>query len=258
MTNNFSKNSTFLLIFLLFLILPGFAHAETLTFTPEVPVGDSSMNIGPSSIGNYIKTLYQYSMGVIGILATVVLMWGGIRWIASGGSPDAVSDAKAWIMAAISGLVIALSSYSILYLINPDLVRFKGVRFQEINGTNPITAITSSEDCEKICPAGYQYDPDTKDCDCIGSGTHKECQSVAGFPNNTYECVNIPFPGEDTCTDNAMCLSKMNCCSCTNLFSSKCMSDVGMTDEECVDYCGLLYGRTFETGTLCDAENQCI
>ena len=78
-------------------------------------------------IGEYIAGVYKYAIGIVGILAAVVLMIGGVMWIVAGGSATAIGEAKAWIGASLTGLVIALCSYLILYQVNPALVGFNGL-----------------------------------------------------------------------------------------------------------------------------------
>jgi len=78
-------------------------------------------------VGEYIAGIYKYAIGIVGILAAVVLMIGGVIWIVAGGSATMIGEAKAWIGASLTGLVIALCSYAILYQVNPALLNFKGL-----------------------------------------------------------------------------------------------------------------------------------
>ncbi len=78
-------------------------------------------------IGEYIKAIFNYGMSIVAILAAVILMWGGVLWLTAGGNQGQVGEAKAWIAASLTGLVIAMSSYTILYIINPNLVTFKSL-----------------------------------------------------------------------------------------------------------------------------------
>jgi len=78
-------------------------------------------------IGEYVAGIYKYAIGIVGILAAVVLMVGGVLWIIAGGSATMIGEAKAWIGASLTGLVIALCSYLILYQVNPALVGFNGL-----------------------------------------------------------------------------------------------------------------------------------
>jgi cell wall-associated NlpC family hydrolase len=73
-------------------------------------------------IAEYIAGIYKYAIGIVGILATVVMMIGGVMWIMSGGNASTAGEAKSWIASSLTGLIIALSSYTILYQVNPDLI----------------------------------------------------------------------------------------------------------------------------------------
>jgi len=112
---------------IIFFPINSIAHAQ-ITYTPQVPGllnATTTFNNTTAPLANYIKNIYNYGIGIVAILATVVMMIGGFQWIIAGGSPEKIGEAKAWIVAAISGLVLALSSYMILAMINPDLVNFR-------------------------------------------------------------------------------------------------------------------------------------
>lgn len=83
-------------------------------------------------IAEYIAGVYKYAIGIIGILATVVMMIGGVIWITAGGNASSIGEAKAWIGASLTGLVIALSSYMILYQINPKLVAWGPLKISKV------------------------------------------------------------------------------------------------------------------------------
>ncbi len=75
-------------------------------------------------IAQYIKGLYQYAISIAGVLAAIVLMAGGIFWLISAGSADRITKAKSLISGSLIGLMILLTSYLVLYEINPNLVIF--------------------------------------------------------------------------------------------------------------------------------------
>ncbi len=118
--------------------------------------GDRSCSI--PWIGQYISGIYQYAISIAGILAAVVLMAGGVLWLVSGGDSGRISKAKEMIIGSVSGLVILMASYIILYQINPNLVRFGGISVGEMG--------TSAVDTE---PASDYGNPEsTTDCNnCI-------------------------------------------------------------------------------------------
>lgn len=73
-----------------------------------------------ASIGEYIQLVYQFALGIVGIIAVVLIMFGGVRWIAAAGNESVISEAKEIITSAVTGLMIALLSYVILAFINPQ------------------------------------------------------------------------------------------------------------------------------------------
>lgn len=76
------------------------------------------------NLGCYIIGIYRYFASIAGILATVMIMWGGVKYVVSFGNQQKVADAKEQITAALIGLLLVLSSYAILYFINPNLTTF--------------------------------------------------------------------------------------------------------------------------------------
>lgn len=79
-------------------------------------------------LAEYIAAIYQYLVGVATILAIVMMMYGGFRWIVAGGDAGKIGEARKTIAQAAIGLVLALGSYTVLNLVNPDLVSFKALR----------------------------------------------------------------------------------------------------------------------------------
>lgn len=155
MQNKFSKILIicFLFIFifqlgsLVFLLTaPSQSNAGEIEFNPQISIpGMENMQefqkvegktgvykIDGASIGAYIKAIYKYAIGVVGILATVVLMWGGLVWLTAGGSAERVTEAKSWITASLTGLVLALCSFMILATINPDLTTFQPIVVKDV------------------------------------------------------------------------------------------------------------------------------
>ena len=55
----------------------------------------------------------------VGIISVIMLIWGGLRYITSGGDSKKVTDAKNTILYAIIGLIIAILAYAIVnFVIN--------------------------------------------------------------------------------------------------------------------------------------------
>lgn len=92
-------------------------------------VAKTSIGIGGVTqfkhIGEYIKTVYNYLLGIASIVAVVMILIAGTQWIVSAGSSETISQAKKRISGALIGLVLAWSSYLILNTINPWLTNFR-------------------------------------------------------------------------------------------------------------------------------------
>lgn len=93
-------------------------------FDAQVPIPGAVIEFDSTTrpIAMYIKAVYTYAVGAVGILAAVMLMVGGLRWILAGGNSSSISEAKDIIFSSISGLVLVMTSYLILSQINPSLV----------------------------------------------------------------------------------------------------------------------------------------
>ncbi len=67
--------------------------------------------------GNIIGLAIQLMLTAAVLFALFFLIWGGIKWILSGGDKHGVEAARATIIYAVIGLVIALSGFIILSII---------------------------------------------------------------------------------------------------------------------------------------------
>ena len=61
-----------------------------------------------------VKSITSTILYVLGILAVVMLIIGGVKYATSGGDAKAVTDAKNTILYALIGLIIAILAYAIV------------------------------------------------------------------------------------------------------------------------------------------------
>jgi len=248
---NFSKiiSSFFLIVFLLqifsvliLLTLPIISNAadDNIYFYPQISIGENfkvggKKEIVPTSIGQYIMSIYNYAISIVGIIAAVVIMIGGVMWITAGGNQSRITEAKAWISSSIIGLVLALSSFMILKTINPDLVKIKAITPTGIKNIS-----TSAEETAE------QYaSRQTKICNATNEG--QKCQTSLGglgfcYSNICIQCKNINEPASNVgqccyglewkCNCEEMCagkvgieLIKCNLEDCNNLEKCTCYNE---------------------------------
>lgn len=81
------------------------------------------------TLKEYLTWAFRFTLALAGFLAVMMIVIGGVEWIISGANESSRSDAKKRINNAISGLVLALVSYLVLYTINPNLVDFENNSF---------------------------------------------------------------------------------------------------------------------------------
>ncbi len=61
-------------------------------------------------LANYLAAVYSFLISIAGIVAGVMIIWAGVKWLTSAGAPDRISDAKKKIADAAIRLVLILPS----------------------------------------------------------------------------------------------------------------------------------------------------
>lgn len=70
-------------------------------------------------------------LGFLGILAVIIVLYAGFRWMTAGGNEEAVGEAKKMLTAGVIGLVIILSAFAIAnFVIGSIYGATTGVPFQ--------------------------------------------------------------------------------------------------------------------------------
>lgn len=69
---------------------------------------------GANDPSKYIKNIINIILYVIGAIAVLMIVIGGLRYVISGGDSSQTKNAKDTILYAVIGLVIALMAYAIV------------------------------------------------------------------------------------------------------------------------------------------------
>ena len=97
-------------------------------FTEELfNVVESGGYLEINFLGEYVVAWYRWLIGAGTIIATVMIMIGGVEYMLGKGMGQ-VTSAKNRIRHAVIGLVLLLGSYTILYSVNPQLTFFEPLR----------------------------------------------------------------------------------------------------------------------------------
>lgn len=75
-------------------------------FAAEAGLGSTDL---PTTIASIIRVILSF----LGIVAVVIILLGGFKYMTAGGQDQKVQDAKKLIIAGIIGLAIILSAYAI-------------------------------------------------------------------------------------------------------------------------------------------------
>ncbi len=145
--------------------------------TPLVKI--PGMPTGDTPLGGYIVALYNFLLGAIGIIAMIMLVYGGFRYMTSAGNPTAMGDAKDIFYSAIIGLALALISYLIIGTINPELLFTQDAKLAPAGSPGYSTNLPVS--CADKSHGGYEESESTNECRCIGY--------VAGNPTSSADCT---------------------------------------------------------------------
>jgi len=71
----------------------------------------------PSNFDNAILNATNWILGFVGMIAVLMLIWGGVMYLTSGGDEEKAKTGKKTLSYAIIGLVIAGIAYAIVNVI---------------------------------------------------------------------------------------------------------------------------------------------
>jgi len=86
----------------------------------------TATGLGTKDIREGVMSIVNVLLGFLGILAIIIILWGGFRWLTSGGNEEKVGEAKKIITAGIIGLGIIFTSYAIATFVIQQLLTATG------------------------------------------------------------------------------------------------------------------------------------
>lgn len=106
--------------------VPAYAASCTGSASDCAKQGLDSVSNQPGTaddLSNNIKTIVNVMLFILGAIAVIMIIIGGIRYATSGGDASGIKSAKDTILYAVIGLVVAILAYAIVNFI---LGAFKG------------------------------------------------------------------------------------------------------------------------------------
>ena len=134
-----------------FNFFPALALAATYKYVPMETIPGFG---NPTDFPSYVSAVYKFGLWTIGVSAMLMIVLGGYMYLVSAGNASQTGKAKGIIVDALVGLALALTSWLLLYTINPDLVSFQSLNSaindaaQVYNGTYPTITATMPANCK--------------------------------------------------------------------------------------------------------------
>lgn len=129
-----------------------------------------------TDITEYTKIFYRLFIGVIGIFAAVMIMYAGFQWISASGNAQKIDRAKDNFTSAIIGVVIALTAYVFLNLINPMIVNLNPIALETISGQ---ATVANMELCKNMLGENWSQRVINPDASCTVQNKIKDAQGNA-------------------------------------------------------------------------------
>lgn len=157
-----------------------FAQGTDLGFQAAQNIGGGA--IGTADIRDVIVNVVNIALGFLGIIAVIIMIYGGWVWMTSGGNAERVDTAKRILRNAVIGLAIIIGSWTLtLFLFRA----FSGATGGNL--TCPVVGVVTScaAGCgDSICLAGNVPGPCTPNGSCLPSGSG-QFAVIAEYPTVT-------------------------------------------------------------------------
>jgi hypothetical protein len=170
--------------------------------------------------------IINFALGFLGIVALFIILYGGFKWMTSGGSEEKVSEAKKILTAGVIGLIIVLASWGIASFL---ISRLSGA----VNGG----------------PGGGCTDGDSYSCGCggsmvcsggsFGACVGSDCSGCHGAGCGPSSCDSSANPG---------CQASDQICGAGNICNESCVCEPQSEAGEACD--------SDTTNSSCDADNN--
>ncbi len=156
----------------LFLLASPAAHALEVGISE---VGEE-IQLGGTDIRIVIARIIRIALGFLGVMALLIVLWGGFQWMTAGGEEEKIASAKKTLINGAIGLALILSAFAITqFILNALIAATTGVSTGGI-GAGPIVSPRSGS---------------------LGRGIidmHYPPRGAAGIPRNTNLIITFKQP----------------------------------------------------------------
>lgn len=209
--------SSSIILYSLFIITPLFAQVDL-----EGPVSGDMTQI----ISNIIK----FILGLVGVLALIFFIYGGITWITSAGNAEQVKKGKSTLIWAVMGLIICFLAYSLVTFVINESTKLGSSTTTGGGGGGG----TGENPDDAPCIQAHGTCLDNCSSECKGAGM--KCDSESGLCGGDRRCCKfnpvcpgVCYPTEAGC--------KLTCIGSCSSYSETLCQGGGYCCEECPGGC---------------------
>lgn len=82
----------------------------------QTPADDISgqIGLGQSGLKDTVINIMRFTLGLLGIVSAIMVIYGGYRWLTAGGNEQQIEHAQSILRSAVIGLVIIILAWSIV------------------------------------------------------------------------------------------------------------------------------------------------
>ncbi|PIR43061.1 hypothetical protein COV24_04760 [candidate division WWE3 bacterium CG10_big_fil_rev_8_21_14_0_10_32_10] len=73
----------------------------------------AATGLGQQDVRTTIATIINVALSLLGIVALIIVLYGGFKWMTAGGNDEQVAEARKIIISGVVGLAVVLSSYAV-------------------------------------------------------------------------------------------------------------------------------------------------
>ncbi|MFZ5391262.1 MAG: Mbov_0395 family pilin-like conjugal transfer protein [Patescibacteria group bacterium] len=103
--------------------LPAMALAQTNFGLDNL---EQDVNLGNRDLVETIAQIINVVLGFLGVVAVIIILMGGFKWMTAAGNEEKVGEAKKLLGAGVVGLVIILAAFAIASFIINNLSNATG------------------------------------------------------------------------------------------------------------------------------------
>lgn len=117
----------------------------------------AQIGLGSQDIRVTIANIIRTALGLLGIVALVIVLWGGVMWMTAGGDENKVATAKKILINGVIGLAIIMSSWAITSFVISRLLQATVGIYPDhcYNGALDLDLGETGKDCGGPCPACF-------------------------------------------------------------------------------------------------------